>query len=113
MIDQTIDEILEHLEAGKQTLRNAARRIAQLERENAALKADSDQPHSQNCDLATGAGKRATLKVPEAAEIAGTGQSAIRNAIAEGRIPHLRFGRNILIPREPFLKWLNGRGDVK
>jgi excisionase family DNA binding protein len=56
---------------------------------------------------------RATIKVPEAAEIAGIGTRSIRDAIADGRIPHLRFGRVIVIPREPFLRWLNSSADAK
>ena len=49
----------------------------------------------------------ATLKVPEAARIARVGQAAIRAGIKAGRIPHIKFGRNILIPRVAFNDWLN------
>lgn len=52
-----------------------------------------------------------TLKVPEAARIARCGERAIRKAIAEGKIPHLRWGRNIVIPRLAFLKFLNTAGS--
>jgi len=62
---------------------------------------------------------RATLKIPEAAKIAGVGTRSIYKGIAAGQIPHLRFGRNILIPRTTFLRWLDscggpqaGGGDV-
>jgi excisionase family DNA binding protein len=51
-------------------------------------------------------GVRVTMKVPEAARIAGCGERAIRNGIEEGTIPHLKFGRNIVIPRSTFLAWL-------
>jgi excisionase family DNA binding protein len=54
--------------------------------------------------------ERVTWKVPEAARIAGCGDRALRKAIAEGKVPHLRFGRNILIPRLAFLKYLNSAG---
>lgn len=53
---------------------------------------------------------RATMKVAEAARIAGCGERAIRNGISEGRIPHLRFGRNIVIPRSAFLRWIDSGG---
>ena len=53
---------------------------------------------------------RATYKVPEAAKVAGTGERSIRDGIAEGKIPHLRFGRNILIPRVAFHRWLDSCG---
>lgn len=51
-----------------------------------------------------------TLKVPEAAQIAGCGERAIRNGIDDGSIPHLRFGRNIVIPRSAFIRWLDSAG---
>src|SRR5579871_1778465 len=53
---------------------------------------------------------RATYKVPEAARVAGSGERAIRNGIAAGIIPHLRFGKNILIPKAAFHKWLDSCG---
>ena len=56
---------------------------------------------------------RATYKVPEAAKVAGTGASAIREGIKGGRIPHIRFGRNILIPRNAFHKWLDSCGQTE
>jgi excisionase family DNA binding protein len=52
----------------------------------------------------------ATLKVLEAAQIAGCGERAIRNGVADGSIPHLRFGRNIRIPRSAFLRWIDNAG---
>jgi excisionase family DNA binding protein len=54
---------------------------------------------------------RVTLKVPEAAQIAGCGERAIRNGIDDGSIPHLRFGRNIVIPRAAFLRWIDTAGQ--
>lgn len=54
---------------------------------------------------------RATYRVPEAARVAGSGERAIRNGIADGTIPHLRFGRNIVIPRNAFHKWLDSCGQ--
>jgi len=54
---------------------------------------------------------RATIKVAEAAAIAGCGERAIREGIRSGKIPHLKTGRNILIPRFAFLKWIeSGKG---
>jgi excisionase family DNA binding protein len=51
--------------------------------------------------------KRATYKVPEAAAVAGCGQREIRKGVAAGRIPHIKFGRNIVIPKVAFEQWLN------
>lgn len=55
---------------------------------------------------------RVTLKVPEAARIAGCGEQAIRNGITTGQIPHLRFGRNIVIPRAAFLRYIDSAGGA-
>lgn len=53
----------------------------------------------------------ATYKVAEAARIARVGSAAIRKGIHAGTIPHLRFGRSILIPRVAFHRWLDSCGD--
>ncbi len=55
--------------------------------------------------------ERATYKIPEAARVAGTGPKAIRDGIAAGRIPHIRFGRSILIPKSAFARWLDSCGE--
>lgn len=55
--------------------------------------------------------KRSTHTIPEAALIAGSGEAAIRKGINEGRIPHIRFGRKILIPKVAFQKWIDTAGD--
>jgi len=66
--------------------------------------------HNKSLDTAE---RPACLKVWEAARIANCGSSAIRRGVAEGRIPHIRFGRNILIPRVAFLRWLESCGAAK
>jgi excisionase family DNA binding protein len=53
---------------------------------------------------------RVTLKIPEAARLAGVGTRAIRNGVAAGNIPHLKFGRCILIPKSAFLRYLDQAG---
>jgi excisionase family DNA binding protein len=45
---------------------------------------------------------RGTLKVREAAALAGCGERAIRDGVKAGRIPTLKLNRNILIPRASF-----------
>ncbi len=50
---------------------------------------------------------RATLKIHEAAKIAGVGTRAIYVGVKAGEVPHLMFGRNIPIPRTAFLRWLD------
>jgi excisionase family DNA binding protein len=54
--------------------------------------------------------ERATFKVAEAAKFAGVGTSAIRKGVSAGTIPHIRFGRNILIPKDAFGRWLDSCG---
>jgi excisionase family DNA binding protein len=53
---------------------------------------------------------RATIKVREAAQIADCGERAIRKKIADGSLPHIRFGRSIRISRSAFLRWLESCG---
>ncbi len=53
----------------------------------------------------------ATYKVPEAAKVARVGSAAIRKGVATGAIPHIRFGRNILIPKAAFHRWLDSCGQ--
>jgi excisionase family DNA binding protein len=53
-----------------------------------------------------------TLKVWEAAKLANVGDAAIYRGIAEGKIPHIKFGRNILLPRSAFLRWLDSCGNT-
>lgn len=55
--------------------------------------------------------QRATYRIREAARVAGCGDKAMRDAVNSGRIPHLRFGRNIVIPRSAFMKWLDAAGE--
>lgn len=53
---------------------------------------------------------RAVYNVSEAAKIAGVGERAIRRGIKERRIPHLTFGRNIVLPKSAFHAWLDRCG---
>jgi excisionase family DNA binding protein len=63
---------------------------------------------------ATSNNSPATLKVWEAAAIARVGTAAIRKGIATGRIPAIRFGRNILIPTRAFRAFLDsGHNDAR
>jgi excisionase family DNA binding protein len=54
--------------------------------------------------------KTETIRVREAARMVPCGERAIRNGIEEGVIPHIRFGRNIRIPRSAFLRWIDSAG---
>ena len=53
-----------------------------------------------------------TIRVPEAAALAGCGERAIRDAIAQGRIPVVPLGRTFLISRPVFVRWLETSGGT-
>lgn len=55
---------------------------------------------------------RVTIKIPEAALLAGAGERSIRDGVRAGIIPHLKFGRNIVIPKSAFLRWLDTAGGT-
>jgi excisionase family DNA binding protein len=48
------------------------------------------------------------LRAEEAAEIARVGERAIYEGCQRGEIPHRYLGRRLLIPRDAFLRWLDG-----
>lgn len=58
--------------------------------------------------------KGGALTVDEAHALIGTdkiSRGGFYNAIGRGEVPHLRLGHRILIPRNAFLKWLDGAGQ--
>jgi excisionase family DNA binding protein len=63
-----------------------------------------------------GEAQRLTLTCEEAAALAGCGVAAIRRLVADGSIPCLRVTakrRSVIIPREPFVRWVNGCGSLE
>jgi excisionase family DNA binding protein len=56
---------------------------------------------------------RVTLRIPEAARLAGVGARSIYLGVAAGAIPHIRFGRKILIPKAAFLRWIESGGQER
>ena len=51
--------------------------------------------------------KRLVLSVPEAAELLGLSTPTAYQAVNAGKIPNIRIGRRILIPRAALLKFLS------
>ena len=49
---------------------------------------------------------RLALRVPEVAELLGTPQRTIYRWIAEGRLPTIRVGRVVLVPRRALEEWV-------
>lgn len=56
-------------------------------------------------------GMPAVLTVKEAAEVLRCGRNQLYQAVAEGRIPSVRIGRTIRVPRHALEELLNG-GDT-
>ncbi len=50
--------------------------------------------------------ERLALRVPEVAELLGTPPRTVYRWIAEGRLPMIRIGRVILVPRRGLEDWL-------
>lgn len=57
--------------------------------------------------------ERLTISVVETAKILGISRGLCYQMIHEGRIPHLAFGRRILIPKAGLQRLLDGQeGDI-
>jgi hypothetical protein len=54
--------------------------------------------------------ERATLRIGEAAAIAGCNHKVIRKYVALGILPRLELTRTILIPRAAFIRFLENAG---
>ena len=52
----------------------------------------------------------AVMTRTEAAELLHVDPRLISRGVSEGKIPHLRLGRRVLILREPFIRMLTGQG---
>jgi excisionase family DNA binding protein len=50
------------------------------------------------------------LTVPEGARYLRCGPRALYKLIADGKCPHLKVGRKLIIPRSAFFKWLDNGG---
>lgn len=48
-----------------------------------------------------------TYSVPEAAKALGLGKNTLYELVASGRIPHIRNGRTIRIPKALLGEWLH------
>lgn len=63
-------------------------------------------PEQQMIPASLADGTRPTMDVAEAAALLGVSPWLVLQQIAQGNLPHKRFGRRILIPRAAFLAWL-------
>jgi len=51
--------------------------------------------------------ERLTLSVEETAKLLGISRGSCYKAVRQGQIPHIRFGKRILVPRKALLKMLS------
>lgn len=51
------------------------------------------------------------LTVPEAARLLGISRNLAHDLVAQGRLPHIRLGRRILIPRFGLEQWIAREAD--
>jgi excisionase family DNA binding protein len=50
--------------------------------------------------------RRRTIRIPQAAEESGLAIGSLRKWVAEGKIPHFKVGRAVLLDAEEFQAWL-------
>lgn len=53
-----------------------------------------------------GGSERLLLSVTEAAQTLGISRNLTYELVAQGRLPHIRFGRRVLIPRDGLEQWI-------
>jgi excisionase family DNA binding protein len=51
--------------------------------------------------------ERLTLSVPETARLLGVGRDKAYEMAHTGRIPVLRIGRRLLVPRDALVRWID------
>ena len=66
----------------------------------------ADSIHAGDKTGLDGMTERLALRVPEVAELLGTPQRTIYRWIAEGRLPTIRVGRVVLVPRRALEEWI-------
>jgi excisionase family DNA binding protein len=52
----------------------------------------------------TGSTERLTYSVTEAAEVLGISRTLAYELVARGELPHVRFGRRVLVPRHALVQ---------
>ena len=55
---------------------------------------------------------RATMTIPEAADLLGLSESATYEAAARGEIPAVKIGRRVLVIRDPLMALLSGSSST-
>ncbi len=52
--------------------------------------------------------EKLTMSIPEAAALLGCSRNHAYKMVHEGVIPTIKIGRKLVVPKERFLKWVNG-----
>ena len=52
------------------------------------------------------------LKVPEAARLLRVSRNLVYELVAQGRLPHVRLGRRVLIPRQGLKDWIERQAGL-
>lgn len=55
---------------------------------------------------------RLLLTVPEAAELLRISRNLAYELVTQGRIPHIRLGRRVLIPRQGLENWIAREAEL-
>ena len=66
----------------------------------------SDVPAPESAPSSSATPERATLDIPEIAHLLGCSRGTAYRAAREGRLPALRIGRRLVVPRRAFDQWL-------
>ena len=56
---------------------------------------------------------RLVMNVEEAGKLLGLSRRTAYVLASEGAFPTIRLRGRILVPKERFMKWINGEGDVE
>ena len=60
----------------------------------------------------TGNGTALLISVAEAAKLLGIGRGLAYDLVCEGRLPHVKLGRRILVPRRALEDWITREAGV-
>lgn len=56
--------------------------------------------------------EKLVYSIQEVADLLGLSRSYVYELVRNGTIPNRQLGRKRVIPKEKFIEWLNGNGNV-
>lgn len=51
------------------------------------------------------------LSAPEVAEVLGISRAGAYDLVRSAGFPHMKLGNRILVPKDKFIKWINGKTE--